>query len=167
LGFGVTNWVIDKALKALIDRFGIVPTEQEAGFQQRNYRGYGTVDWDAVRQVDKKDIAEAIKAGGLNNYKADTIKRILDSVWKEGQLRLWQKSPEVSGLPKDTIATLPQDAPGQLTLDYLHDYSDAEVMDKLTSYWGIGPKAAACVAMFCKSFPLRSVLWTIQSFLHP
>ncbi|KAI5820583.1 DNA glycosylase, partial [Pyronema omphalodes] len=158
----------NKALKALIDRFGTVPTEQEAGPQHRNYRGYGTVDWDAVRNVDKNEIADAIKAGGLNNYKAETIKKILDSVWKEGQLTLWQQRADVSGLPKDTIAALPHDAPGQLTLDYLHNYSDAEVMDKLTSYWGIGPKAAACVAMFSLGrniFPVDTHVMRLSGYL--
>jgi endonuclease III len=39
---------------------------------------------------------------------------------------------------------------GELTLDYLHQMDNVELLNKLISYQGIGYKAASCVMLFCK-----------------
>ncbi|EAT85294.1 hypothetical protein SNOG_07828 [Parastagonospora nodorum SN15] len=56
-----------RAFAGLVARFGVL----KSGI------GKGSVDWNAVRLADTKDVFEAIKSGGLADVKSKDIKKIL------------------------------------------------------------------------------------------
>ncbi|KAL4945124.1 DNA glycosylase [Aspergillus oleicola] len=158
------------AFNGLVTRFGVL----ESGI------GKGSVDWNAVRRAEVKDVFEAIKSGGLAGNKSRNIKAILDIVYEENRERrdllvkgddavvnaddskdgksleaqkqqLKDKSP---GAKQYEIACYDQSF---LSLNHLHTLSTQEALSKLMSYPGIGPKTAACVALFCLQRPCFAV----------
>ncbi|MPZ71565.1 MAG: endonuclease III, partial [Actinobacteria bacterium] len=77
--------------------------------------------WREVMDAPTKEVADAIRSGGLADQKAPRIKAILEEITsREG-------APSLGRLPS---------------------MSDAEVEDYLTSLPGVGPKTAACVLVF-------------------
>lgn len=151
-----------KAFAGLIDRFGLVPECAEAeGIKGRS--DAGTVDWNAVRRADLGDVVNSIRKGGMAPTKGRRIKNLLDIVWKESieRKRAERMKDEGSigqegGIKKEeTIKKEPLgsynigDEDGDLSLDYIHELSDGEARDKLTSFDGVGPKTASCVMLFC------------------
>jgi len=164
---------LGRAFQGLIACFGLIPTEDEEqktiigdqNSKKRKYTGSGagSVDWDTVRRGSVKDLEESIKVGGLQAKKAKTIKDILDQVWKEGQERVKTKNQEealkriasrrASHKSYDTdseLSDLSDDEDGELTLDHLHRLDNISLLNKLTSFSGIGYKAASCVMLFCR-----------------
>ena len=151
-----------KAFAGLIDRFGLVPECTEAeGIKGRS--DAGTVDWNAVRRADLGDVVNSIRKGGMAPTKGRRIKNLLDIVWKESieRKRAERMKDEASteqegGIRKEeTIKKGPLesynigDEDGDLSLDYIHELSDGEAREKLTSFDGVGPKTASCVMLFC------------------
>ena len=143
-----------RAFAGLVKRFGIL----QSGV------GKGSVDWNAVRQADVKEIFEAIKSGGLADVKSKDIKKILQLVWEENQAR------------RDALKSSKTEAPGEdneaadekekemekadediVSLDHLHLLSNDDAFAHLTSYPGIGPKTASCVLLFCLQRPSFAV----------
>jgi endonuclease III len=143
-----------RAFAGLVKRFGIL----QSGV------GKGSVDWNAVRQADVKEIFEAIKSGGLADVKSKDIKKILQMVWEENQAR------------RDALESSKTEAPGEtneaaeekdkemqkadedvVSLDHLHLLSNDDAFAHLTSYPGIGPKTASCVLLFCLQRPSFAV----------
>jgi len=80
--------------------------------------------------MPERKIARAIKVGGLNNIKAHRIKEILGEIEKR-----------TSGLG----------------LSFLRRKSTAAVLEFLRSLKGVGPKTAACVALFSLKKPVMPV----------
>lgn len=145
-----------RAFQGLVKRFGII---QEGV-------GKGSVNWDAVRVADTKDVFEAIKSGGLADVKSKDIKKILQMVHDENQARY-------DALTKDSIddpAGAKNESAGErelevaraesnvLSLDHLHALSsNDEIMTHLLRYPGIGVKTASCVLLFCFQRPSFAV----------
>lgn len=77
--------------------------------------------WDAVVEASSRDVADAIRSGGLADQKAPRIQAILREI--EGR-------------------------EGGLSLARLGELGDDEVEDYLCSLPGVGPKTAACVLVF-------------------
>lgn len=170
-----------RAFRGLIERFGIIQPDDEeaASFEpssnrklKRNYTAgaVGSVNWNAVRLAPVKELEESIKFGGLQVKKARTIKDILDRVWNEGKLRRKQQRHEEAlnrisaraeslkrkACDPDSDSELSDvfgddDDDGELTLDHLHKLDNVALLENLTSFPGIGYKAASCVMLFCKS----------------
>jgi 3-methyladenine DNA glycosylase/8-oxoguanine DNA glycosylase len=151
---------------SLIGRFGIIKADTSSDSKKRRYSegAIGSVNWDAVRQASIDDLAESIKGGGLQAMKARSIKSILDSVWSEGKERRRKARQEealakiakrhTEGCEDDSdLSDIEDDDEddGELSLEHLRQLDDQAVMKALTSYNGIGPKAAACVMLFGKS----------------
>lgn len=86
--------------------------------------------WEDVLAAPLKQVADAIRTGGLADQKARTIQRAL------GRIR--------------------QDF-GRISLDALADWEPGRSMEYLTSIAGIGPKTAACVLMFALGLPVLPV----------
>ena len=86
--------------------------------------------WDDMLTAPARDVAAAIRSGGLADQKARTIQR--------------------------TLARLREDF-GRITLDDLAGWDPPRSMEYLTSIPGIGPKTAACVLMFAFSLPVIPV----------
>jgi endonuclease III len=143
-----------RAFAGLVSRFGIL----------KEGIGKGSVDWNAVRKADTKDVFEAIKSGGLADVKSKDIKKILQMVWEENQARREALASSADGAPgsanesgkeKDTeIEKAGQDV---ISLDHLHLLSNDDAFNALTKYPGIGPKTASCVLLFCLQRPSFAV----------
>lgn len=143
-----------RAFAGLVKRFGIL----QSGV------GKGSVDWNAVRKADLKEIFEAIKSGGLADVKSKDIKKILQMVWEENQARR-------DALKSSTTSAQGEVDQGQdeknkemqkadediVSLDHLHLLSNDDAFAHLTSYPGIGPKTASCVLLFCLQRPSFAV----------
>jgi endonuclease-3 len=86
--------------------------------------------WERLAAASERDVADAIRPGGLANTKAPRILNILGAI-KERQ--------------------------GRLDLSWLEDVSDEEVSEYLTSLPGVGPKTAACVLAFSLDRPALPV----------
>ncbi|MGE5485535.1 MAG: endonuclease III domain-containing protein [Ignavibacteriales bacterium] len=82
--------------------------------------------WEDVMEASEPDIEDAIREGGLAKQKAARIKAILRRIHRET---------------------------GSVSLDFLKERPTGEVMEYLTSFAGVGPKTAACVALFALARP--------------
>ncbi|KAH4003425.1 hypothetical protein HBH64_203700 [Parastagonospora nodorum] len=143
-----------RAFAGLVARFGVL----KSGI------GKGSVDWNAVRLANTKDVFEAIKSGGLADVKSKDIKKILQMVWEENQARR-------EALASDTTAAAGEENESKeeqqqekekadndvVTLDHLHLLSTEDAFSHLTRYPGIGPKTASCVLLFCLQRPSFAV----------
>ncbi|KAK8216075.1 DNA glycosylase [Phyllosticta capitalensis] len=147
------------AFQGLVKRFGII----------KEGIGKGSVDWDAVRRADVKDVKEAIKSGGLADVKSKDIKKILDMVYEENQARrdgltsTDANAPSVPGAAHESTpekqAEIERANSGVLSLDHLHamKHDPNLIMSELTRYPGIGVKTASCVMLFCIQVPSFAV----------
>lgn len=86
--------------------------------------------WEDVLVADEKDVAEAIRIGGLANIKAPRIQAILNDL---------------------------EETRGRLSLDFIQDLPVADAKAYLTSLHGVGPKTAACVLLFSLHMPALPV----------
>lgn len=150
LSAATTGTNSSRAFQGLVDKFGIL----DHGI------GKGSVNWDAVRRADQKDIFEAIKSGGLAALKSKNIKAILEMVYAENQARraaIVQSKPE----PESTLAPKNVEVARAdehvLSLDHFHTLSSQDAMLALTAYPGIGVKTASCVLLFCMRRPSFAV----------
>ncbi len=87
-------------------------------------------DWEQLRRARVASITAAIRQAGLANQKAPRIKRILSELHKRH---------------------------GIASLDHLEDMNDAEAVEYLTAFDGVGPKTAACVLLFACRRPVLPV----------
>jgi len=93
---------------------------------QNSYRAWLSLrkrfpSWEKVASASWQALASSIKVGGLKNQKAQRIKKILRSIYRET---------------------------GKYDLGFLNDRSNDEVMEYLLSMKGVGKKTAACVLVF-------------------
>jgi len=77
--------------------------------------------WDKALAAHTTNIAKSIRVGGLANQKSKWIKKVLQ----------WLKREH-----------------GRLSLEFIRDMSDGEVIDTLTQLQGVGLKTAAIVLCF-------------------
>ena len=78
-------------------------------------------DWDDIAGEPRAKIERLIKIAGLGKQKSAAIKEFLVSIKKEK---------------------------GEVSLDYLKDFSNDEILTELTKYGGVGIKTASCVLLF-------------------
>lgn len=180
LSANTSNTNSSRAFTGLLNAFGIIPHEPEVNpseevasvdretkIKMAKKIGEGSVNWNNVRKAPMEDVVEAIKSGGMAAMKAKHIKNILDIAWEEGRTlkRVKQEGGEIE--MKDEGHETKGDTDDEerdVSLEYVRDMGDDEVMAKLMSFDGVGCKTASCVAMFCNStisFPLGIciVLW--------
>lgn len=86
--------------------------------------------WHDVMGARVADVATAIAVGGLANRKAPRIQRILSEIFERQ---------------------------GNLDLEWIADTPDAEAIDYLLGFHGVGRKTAACVLMFGLGRPVLAV----------
>ncbi|KAK6521077.1 hypothetical protein TWF506_001310 [Arthrobotrys conoides] len=109
---------------------------------------HGGVNWSSVHKSDVKDLYKAIEKGGLANIKSKAIKGILEEVCEDTKKRGGKN--------------------GEISLDYLHEKGDDEVMETLMGFKGVGVKTATCVLMFClrrSAFPVDTHVFRISKLL--
>ena len=126
--------------KKLIERFGIperrknsdpvdmlIATILSQNTNDKNsYRAFRNLkdkfnNWEEVAEQTRIKIEKQIKIAGLGKQKSGAIKSFLSSV-KKGK--------------------------GKVSLNYLKDFSDNEILTELTKYDGVGVKTASCVLLF-------------------
>ncbi len=82
--------------------------------------------WEAVRDAPEAEVIEAIRPAGLANQKGPRIQAVLRQITAER---------------------------GDLSLDFLHEYSTEEAQQWLLKFKGVGPKTAAIVLLFALGKP--------------
>ncbi|KAH9888709.1 DNA glycosylase [Xylariomycetidae sp. FL2044] len=155
-----------KMIKGLTDKFGIL----EEGI------GKGSINWNNVRLAKMEDVVAAIKAGGLANNKAKSIKGILDMVHEDNlQRRDAYLEEKKTGVQADVLGAA-EKTEGQkdleilkaeqniLSLDHLRGLSAGEAMLHFTKYPGVGVKTSACVILFCLQLPCFAVDTHVAKF---
>ncbi|HEX58598.1 MAG TPA: endonuclease III [Methanomicrobia archaeon] len=107
--------------------------------QNTNYKNYARAyenlrkrfpTWEALLAAEEREIADAIRVGGLAELKARRIKNALQRI---------------------------KEAAGELDLDFLKDLDVNEAKKFLISLEGVGPKTAACVLCFSLGKPVFPV----------
>jgi len=78
-------------------------------------------NWDEIEKLPLMKLERLINVAGLGFQKATAIKKVLSYLKSER---------------------------GSLSLDYLVDNSDEEILTELTSFQGVGLKTASCVLLF-------------------
>jgi endonuclease-3 len=109
-------------------------TNSERTFQ--NLQNYFK-SWENILEADEKEIADAIRLGGLANQKARVIKDLL------GQLKEKHK---------------------KLSLKFIEKMPDEEAREYLLGFRGIGPKTVACTLLFAlhkEVFPLDTHIFRV------
>lgn len=94
--------------------------------------------WELLLNSSEEQIAKVIWRGGLARKKASQLKGALHKIFADQ---------------------------GCLSLDFLHDLPDPEVMQYLTTLPGIGVKSAACVMMYSlrrQVFPVDTHVWRVS-----
>jgi endonuclease-3 len=87
--------------------------------------------WEATAAADERELAAAIRSGGLSNIKAPRILSILRQIQERER--------------------------GSLDLSWMRRAPSKRVRDYLTSLPGVGPKTAACVLAFSLGRPALPV----------
>lgn len=106
---------------------------------ERTFRNLKTRfrNWENILKADEKEIAEAIKIGGLANQKSKVIKDLLEQI---------------------------KQANGKLSLKFLDKMNDDSARDYLLQFRGIGPKTVACTLLFAlqkEVFPLDTHIFRV------
>ncbi|KAI1343669.1 DNA glycosylase [Xylariaceae sp. FL0016] len=97
---------------------------------------YGGSDrWDAIVAGGAARLQETIASGGLSVVKSRVIIGILEQV---------------------------QEKYGAYSLDHLFGASDAEAMEEMLAFKGVGPKTASCVSLFC----LQRESFAVDTHVH-
>ncbi|MFO7444823.1 MAG: endonuclease III [Ignavibacteriaceae bacterium] len=91
--------------------------------------------WDEAARQPRQRIESLIKVAGLGKQKSAAIKNFLTSVLKEK---------------------------GKISLDFLKDKSDDEILEELTHFGGVGVKTASCVLQFS----LRRNICPVDTHVH-
>lgn len=82
--------------------------------------------WEEVRDAPEEEVVEAIHTAGLANQKGPRIQAVLREITKQR---------------------------GELSLDFLDDFSTEEAQAWLTQFKGVGPKTASIVLLFSLNKP--------------
>uniref|UniRef100_A0A0D9VG49 Demeter RRM-fold domain-containing protein n=1 Tax=Leersia perrieri TaxID=77586 RepID=A0A0D9VG49_9ORYZ len=90
------------------------------GNRQRSDKAKDTIDWEAVRQADVKEISDAIRERGMNNMLAERIKAFLNRLVNDH---------------------------GSIDLEWLRDIEPDKAKDYLLSIRGLGLKSTECVRL--------------------
>ncbi|KAL7170375.1 hypothetical protein ACSBR2_035275 [Camellia fascicularis] len=93
---------------------------QAKGKRERTANTMDSLDWEAVRCADVNEIADTIKARGMNNMLAERIKDFLNRLVREH---------------------------GSIDLEWLRDVPPDEVKEYLLSVRGLGLKSVECVRL--------------------
>ncbi|KAL5709599.1 hypothetical protein ACHQM5_020267 [Ranunculus cassubicifolius] len=93
---------------------------RDFGRRERTRDTMDSLDWEAVRAADEKEIADAIKERGMNNMLAERIKDFLDRIVREHE---------------------------EIDLEWLRDVPGDKAKEYLLSVRGLGLKSVECVRL--------------------
>ncbi|KAF7978211.1 hypothetical protein HWV62_1196 [Athelia sp. TMB] len=121
------------AKRTLDATFGLNPSPSAVGGGEEELEKAREKGWASLANAPRADVVEAIKHGGLANKKAKVIQDVLASVHAKHGVYSLQHLATPSTSSDGTVEPL----------------SDAQIMEELVSYSGVGPKTASCVLLFC------------------
>ena len=116
---GGVNSVLDALVRTILSQN---TTNSNSSRAMRGLQARFVGDYAAVCRAPVAEVAASIRCGGLANIKAQRLLAILADL---------------------------QARHGQLSLEYLRDWTTPAVLAELTRYPGVGPKTAGCVLLFC------------------
>ena len=96
-------------------------TNDKNSFKAYNNLKQGFSSWVEVAGLKSSQIEKLIRVAGLGKQKSKAIKNFLSSIIKQR---------------------------GKVSLDYLSEMKNEEILNELTDYPGIGVKTASCVLLF-------------------
>ncbi len=125
----------------LIEHFGIPPRDEELpnpldmiiatilsqNTNDRNsYKAYTNLraafpDWNMILDTDREEIEKIVKIAGLGKQKSAAIKGLVTELYKKY---------------------------GKVSLDFVNNHNNKELLELLTNFQGIGKKTASCVLLF-------------------
>jgi endonuclease III len=91
--------------------------------------------WEAVRDADEQAVIDAIRPAGLGNQKGPRIQNVLREITRQR---------------------------GELSLDFLTSMPDAEALNWLMTFKGVGPKTASIVLLF----PLGKPAFPVDTHIY-
>ncbi len=97
--------------------------------------------WEAVRDADEQEVIDAIRPAGLGNQKGPRIQNVLREITRQR---------------------------GELSLDFLAQLPDAEALEWLMTFKGVGPKTASIVLLFSlgkPAFPVDTHIYRVSGRL--
>jgi endonuclease-3 len=97
--------------------------------------------WEAVRDADEQEVIDAIRPAGLGNQKGPRIQNMLREITRQR---------------------------GELSLDFLAQLPDAEALEWLMTFKGVGPKTASIVLLFSlgkPAFPVDTHIYRVSGRL--
>lgn len=97
--------------------------------------------WEAVRDADEQEVIDAIRPAGLGNQKGPRIQNVLREITRQR---------------------------GELSLDFLSQMLDAEALEWLMAFKGVGPKTASIVLLFSlgkPAFPVDTHIYRVSGRL--
>jgi endonuclease-3 len=97
--------------------------------------------WEAVRDADEAEVIDAIRPAGLGNQKGPRIQNVLREITRQR---------------------------GELSLDFLAQMPDAEALEWLVAFKGVGPKTASIVLLFSlgkPAFPVDTHIYRVSGRL--
>ncbi|KAL0720969.1 hypothetical protein Bca4012_035568 [Brassica carinata] len=113
-----------KILKEVTEEFDWDSLRREAqarhGKREKTSRTLDSVDWEAIRTADVKDVAETIKSRGMNHKLAERIQGFLNRLLTDH---------------------------GSLDLEWLRDVPPDKAKEYLLSFNGLGLKSVECVRL--------------------
>jgi DNA (cytosine-5)-methyltransferase 1 len=101
--------------------------------------------WEEVLAADRNELEEVVRSAGFQERRAETIQKFLGRVL-EGNARRGQ--------------------PGVISLDYLREMPDEEVLAELTSLPGLGPKTARCIMTYSLGRDVFAVDTHVSRIFH-
>lgn len=126
---GNVTRVLDETVFIMLSKQARAPTYQVVYADLR--ARYST--WSRVLQASHRELAELLRPLGLHEQRATHLLALLKEVARDNERRTVKG--RLSGRR-------------DLTLEYLHRYSDAEAEQFLCSLPGVGPKSARCVMAY-------------------
>ncbi|KAL5611519.1 uncharacterized protein BROUX77_001675 [Berkeleyomyces rouxiae] len=145
---GATTMVAaNKALAALVSRFGIAETGAHRG----------SVDWASVSNSTIEDLADTIRVGGCATGKARDILSILKMarVAELDDQDVFDEKTETRREGKRAHGSIINN--DQFSLEYIRALPTPDAFHELLRFPRIGLKTAACVVLFCLQRPCFAV----------
>lgn len=97
--------------------------------------------WEAVRDAEEQEVIDAIRPAGLGNQKGPRIQHVLREITRQR---------------------------GELSLDFLAQMPEAEALEWLMTFNGVGPKTASIVLLFSlgkPAFPVDTHIYRVSGRL--
>ncbi len=112
--------------------------------------------WEAVLEADTRDIADAIRSGGLADSKAPRIQAVLHAIEAKVEAET-EAGGEIEVKSKAGIDPESGMSANGISLDFLETLPDDEARAYLMALPGVGPKTAAIVLCFAMGRPVLPV----------